>query len=285
MLYIFIEINGFKFYFIDVGQGDCSLIKLNSNKTILIDGGEGGSSKTDKGRSVVFPYLMDRKINKIDYMIFSHFDSDHAGGLLYILEKMKVSNVIIGIQNEDSLIYRKLLDIVNKKDINLIIIDNKKVLKIDDIFIEFLWPIKEALITENKLNNNSLVFRVIYRNIKILFTGDIEAISENKMLEIYKNDIKRLEANILKVAHHGSKTSSLEEFIKVVNPDIALIGVGKNNKFEHPSEIVLDRLKNLNVKIYRTDLYGEIIVYIDNENVKIKKKMNNFSKIINTTNR
>lgn len=270
----YFKINGLNLHFIDVGQGDCTLIKLDTNKTILVDGGEGSSDKSDKGKNVLYPYLLDRKIDTIDYMIFSHFDSDHAGGLMYILENMKVKNVIIGIQNEDSYLYRKMIEIVKEKNINLIVIDNPKMLKIDDIYLDFIWPIKNKLISENKLNNNSLVFRLIYKNIKIMFTGDIEIPAENVIVSEYKNNKNRLKSDILKVAHHGSDTSTTKEFLELVNPKIALIGVGKNNSFNHPSEEVISRLEDLQIKIYRTDLMGEITIFINNRigNSKLKIK-------------
>ena len=273
----YFKINGLNLYFIDVGQGDCTLIKLDTNKTILIDGGEGASDKSDKGKNIIYPYLLDRKIDTIDYMIFSHFDSDHAGGLMYILENMKVKNVIIGVQNEDSYLYRKMIDVVKEKNIKLIIIDNPKVLKIDNVYLDFIWPIKNELISENKLNNNSLVFRLIYNDIRIMFTGDIEIPAENAIVNKYKNSKNRLKSDILKVAHHGSDTSTTKEFLKLVNPDIALMGVGKNNSFNHPSGEVINRLKDLKIKIFRTDLMGEITIFInnklDNSKLKIKKEI------------
>ena len=253
------------------------MIKLDTNKTILIDGGEGASDKSDKGKNIIYPYLLDRKIDTIDYMIFSHFDSDHAGGLMYILENMKVKNVIIGVQNEDSYLYRKMIDVVKEKNIKWIIIDNPKVLKIDNVYLDFIWPIKNELISENKLNNNSLVFRLIYNDIRIMFTGDIEIPAENAIVNKYKNSKNRLKSDILKVAHHGSDTSTTKEFLKLVNPDIALIGVGKNNSFNHPSGEVINRLKDLKIKIFRTDLMGEITIFInnklDNSKLKIKKEI------------
>lgn len=271
---LYFKINGLNLHFIDVGQGDCTLIKLDTNKTILVDGGEGSSDKSDKGKNVLYPYLLDRKIDTIDYMIFSHFDSDHAGGLMYILENMKVKNVIIGIQNEDSYLYKKMIEIVKEKNINLIVIDNPKMLKIDDIYLDFIWPIKNKLISENKLNNNSLVFRLIYNNTKIMFTGDIEIPAENVIVSEYKNNKNRLKSDILKVAHHGSDTSTTKEFLELVNPKIALIGVGKNNSFNHPSKDVISRLEDVQIKIYRTDLMGEITIFVNNRigNSKLKIK-------------
>ena len=112
--------------------------------------------------------------------------------------------------------------------------------------------------------NNSLVFKLIYKDLKCIFTGDIEEVAENAILNEYKNNLETLKADILKVGHHGSKTSSTQEFIEAINPKIALIGVGENNKFGHPSEDVLERIKTYGTKIYRTDQNGEI-------NITLKK--------------
>lgn len=267
---VYFSSKGFKIYFIDVGQGDCSLIKTNLNKTILIDSGEGESDKTNKGEKVVYPYLLDRKIKSLDYVILSHFDSDHAGGIVYILDNMEVKNLIIGIQTEESNLFEKVIEKVKEKNINLIVIDNPRVLKIDDVYLDFIWPIKDNLISENKLNNNSLVFRVIYKDFKMMFTGDIEEPAEKEIVRIYKDNKTRLYSDILKLAHHGSKTSTTDEFLKLVNPKSVVIGVGKNNSFNHPSEEIINKLLKNNIKIYRTDLNGEIIIGINKYTNKIK---------------
>ena len=108
-----------------------------------------------------------------------------------------------------------------------------------------LWPTKSELINENVLNNNSIVCKLCYKNFSMLFTGDIEEIAEKRILQEYKDNLQLLNSTILKVAHHGSKTSSTKEFINVVKPKVALIGVGKNNKFGHPNEDVIKRLENI----------------------------------------
>ena len=118
------------------------------------------------------------------------------------------------------------------------------------------------MVQENPLNNNSLVCKLIYKNFSMLFTGDIEKESEEKIVQFYKNTNK-LNSNILKIAHHGSKTSSSPTFIEKVKPQIALIGVSKNNKFGHPNNGVIERLKSRNIKIYRTDKNGEIDIKVD----------------------
>lgn len=236
-------------YFVDVGQGDCTFIITPYGKRVLIDGGEGNSDKYDYGEKVLFPYLLDRGINKIDYLIASHADSDHIGGLIYILENMKVKNIFIGIQPETSKQLEKLIEIANNKKVKITILK-----KGDDIFIdknvelEVLWPDKNNLISENVLNNNSLVFKLIYNNFSMLFTGDIEEIAEKIILETYTKNPEKLKSIILKVAHHGSKSSSTQKFLNIVSPQLVLIGVGKNNSFGHPNDEVINRLEKMRYK-------------------------------------
>lgn len=136
--------------------------------------------------------------------------------------------------------------------------------------LEVILPNPKKMINENELNNNSLVFKLKYNNFSMLFTGDIEEIAENEILKSNNN----LTCTVLKVAHHGSKTSSTENFIKAVDPKIALIGVGKKNSFGHPSEEVLKRFKILGTKVYRTDLMGEIMIKVNRKsNLKIMTKI------------
>lgn len=262
----------FKMHFIDVGQGDSTLIVTPTSKTILIDGGGSETGNYNVGESVLVPYLLDRKIKNIDYIIISHFDSDHVQGLFTIMEKLKVKNVVISKQGKVSENYNYFKEIVKRKNMNVIIVKAGDKLIIDKYtYFDILWPTDE-LVNENILNNNSMVCKLNYKETKILFTGDIEEIAEKKMLELYNNELK---ADILKVAHHGSKTSSIQEFIDKVNPKIVLIGAGENNKFGHPNVDVLNRFEKLNIEIYRTDKMGEIYVWIDRKKEICVKTMLN----------
>lgn len=261
-----------KIYFVDVGQGDCTLIVTPKNKSILIDGGGSEFSKSNYnvGKSVLMPYLLDRQIAVVDYVIFSHMDSDHAQGLLYVMENMKVRNAIIGKQYERTENYEKFVDIAKKKKINVKVVGAGDKISIEkSLYFNVLWPSSSNMISENAINNNSLVCKMVYKDFSMLFTGDIEEIAEKAILRFYKNNLNVLEANVLKVAHHGSKTSSSMDFLKAVNPKFALIGVGKNNNFGHPAEITLERLKNLECRVYRTDEMGEVCMKIPN-----REKMN-----------
>lgn len=198
------------------------------------------------GKQVLMPYLLNRRVMILDYIIISHFDFDHIGGLLYIMENMRVKNVIVSRQPEESVNYAKFIEIINSKKINVIVVNEGDRIKISkDIYFDILWPDSKNFVSENALNNNSIVCKLNYKSFSILFTGDIEEIAEKRILDKYKSNPNLLKADILKVAHHGSKSSSIQEFLNVVEPKKALIGVGKNNKFGHPSDGVIERLENL----------------------------------------
>ena len=237
----------------------------------------------------MLPYLLNRGVKKIDYVIISHFDTDHVEGLLYVIQKIKVKNVIISKQAENSYNFQEFIKIAREKKINIIIVgaeesehqqNNTTIstqrLKIEkDIYIDVLWPNESNIINENPLNNNSIVCKLIYKNFSMLFTGDIEEIAEREIIEEYKGT-KCLKSTVLKVAHHGSRTSSTQRFLEIVNPEIALIGVGKNNTFGHPSNEVIQRLKENGAKIFRTDTDGEISITANKSGkiIKIEKCIN-----------
>lgn len=261
--------NKIKINFIDVGQGDCTLIETIQKKHILIDGGGSEFGDYDVGEKILLPYLLDRRITKIDYLLISHFDSDHIGGLFYVMDNIKVENVIISKQGEQSSNFIKFADIVEKNKINVIVVQKGDYIKIDKYsYLEILFP-EQELIKDNILNNNSIVAKFNFFDFTMLFTGDIEKIAEDRLVDLYENTNK-LNAIILKIAHHGSKTSSTESFLNMVKPKIALIGVGKDNKFGHPNDEVLKVIKKYTKLIYRTDQCGEVSIVINNKGKIIK---------------
>lgn len=265
MIMLFLTVNlipkNLEINFVDVGQGDCTFVITPGNKTILIDGGGSNSKQFDVGKNILLPYILDKGYTKIDYIFISHFDQDHVGGILTILQELKVGKVIVAKQKENSENYKKFLELLQKKKIVVKQVKSGDIINIErSISIKILFP-TDTLILDNPLNNNSIVCKLVYNNFSVLFTGDIEAIAEKNILKLYNKEI--LNSTILKVAHHGSKTSSTEEFLNEVSPEIALIGVGEENNFGHPSNDVLDRLENMRIKVYRTDKMGEIILSIN----------------------
>lgn len=164
------------------------------------------------------------------------------------MKEIKVKNVIIGMQFEDSENYQEFIKIVNEKKIKVYVMKAGQRINIEkNLYFDVLWPNSNNVITENILNNNSLVCKLVYKNFSMMFTGDIEEIAEKQIVSEYgKSNI--LNSTILKVSHHGSKTSSVESFLKLVQPKISLIGVGKTNTFGHPNQGVLERLTDLRCK-------------------------------------
>ena len=161
------------------------------------------------------------------------------------MKNLKVKNAIISKQAENSENYEEFIKIAQKNKINIIIVNKGDKLNIEkNLYINILWPNNSTLLNENALNNNSIVCKLNYRNFSCLFTGDIEKIAEEQMVKDYEKS-KILESTILKVAHHGSKTSTTQELLKMIKPKIALIGVGKNNKFGHPNNETLEKLEKI----------------------------------------
>lgn len=233
----------------------------------MVDTGGSTNSSYDIGKNLLHRYLLNQNIDNIDYMMLSHLDADHCQAGIFILNNMKVNNLVICKQAEDSKLYREITSICKQKKINIIYVKKGDKINIQNLKIEILHP-EEKLIADNPLNNNAIVCKMTFHSTKILFTGDIEKIAENKLKE---EDIK---SDILKVGHHGSKTSTTQEFLDKVAPKIALIGVGSGNKFGHPSNEVIERLKNKKIKIFRTDENGEIKIKIDiTGKVKTKTKI------------
>ena len=182
------------------------------------------------------------------------------------MQNLKVGVAVIGKQGEQSENYKEFLEIAKNKKIKVVQVKAGDKIQIDEnTSISVLFP-TENLINENILNNNSLVAKFTYamdetREFSMVLTGDIEEIAEDEIVSIYRNT-NELKANILKIAHHGSKTSTTQDFLNLVKPKIALIGVGENNSFGHPNKVTLDKLNNLGIKIFRTDLSGEITITV-----------------------
>ena len=161
---------------------------------------------------------------------------------------------------------------MEKKKIKLYVVEAGQKIKVDkDTTIDILWPDTSNIIKENILNNNSLVCKLNFKDKSMLCTGDIEEIAEKAILSKYSDNLNILNADIIKIAHHGSRTSSITPFINKVRPKIALIGVGKNNKFGHPNFKTIENLEKMGVKIFRTDENGEIQIKITNRSEIITK--------------
>jgi competence protein ComEC len=258
--------------FIDVKQGDSIFIESPSGKKVLIDGGPyefGDEDSFDAGNKIVLPFLRKKGINTLDLVVVSHPHSDHVGGLISIMEDLKVKMVADSGYPHPTPTYFKFLEEVNKKKIPYKII--KEGDKIDfgsGIYGYVLHPSNKFLKNTNSdINNNSVVIFLAYNKLRFLFPGDLEKEGEKILLLKHSNFDNSL--NILKVGHHGSDTSSTTRFLSAFKPQIGIISVGKKNLFGHPKPDLLKRLEEKNVKVFRTDLNGDIIVETDGEKYKI----------------
>ena len=188
------------------------------------------------------------------------------------MQEIKVNNIIIGKQYKSSENYEEFIKIVKEKKINVKIVEGGEKVSIEDnLYFDIIWPFSDNMISDNSINNNSLVCKLNYKNYSMLFTGDIEAIAEKAILKKYSKNLNILKSDILKVAHHGSKTSSITEFIEKIKPKYAIIGVGEDNKFGHPSDSTIQNLEKANIRIYRTDKMGEIEIKTNGKEIKINE--------------
>lgn len=188
------------------------------------------------------------------------------------MQEIKVNNMIIGKQYKSSENYEEFIKIVKEKKINVKIVEGGEKVSIEDnLYFDIIWPFSDNMISDNSINNNSLVCKLNYKNYSMLFTGDIEAIAEKAILKKYSKNLNILKSDILKVAHHGSKTSSITEFIEKIKPKYAIIGVGEDNKFGHPSDSTIQNLEKANIRIYRTDKMGEIEIKTNGKEIKINE--------------
>ena len=246
--------------FLDVGQGDAAFI-LTEEGNILLDTGDVSA------RQEVY-FALNSYGNRLEYLIISHAHTDHMGGAAYILEKMDVGTVILPrtVSSEDA--YVQLLEAVRASGATLLYADEGTAFSLGGADFRILAPLSAY----EEENNRSAVIRMDYGNISALFTADAEFLSETDQLEKYS--IFRgsyLDADILKVPHHGSSSSSSEKYLRAVTPRYAVITCGKDNAYGHPSPEVLGRLEALGAQIFRTDRDGTVSLITDGETVRIGK--------------
>ena len=249
-----IQNKGLNLYFFDVGQGDSTFIETPDKFQILIDGGK--NNVVLKRLSEVMPFY-DKSI---DMLILSHPQKDHLSGLLYVLDRYRVSYLVISdylIKNKE---LKLLIDKAEKRGVKIIhpqAGDEFLIGKYTNIY--FLYPFKDKVKTDD-LNNVSLAFIVAYNNKKIFFAGDAQKQEESIISSLNLN----LDSDILKVSHHGSKTSSTNLFLQKITPEISVISVGKNNSYGHPSKDVLFRLKEFG-RLLTTSASGTIHILINSK--------------------
>lgn len=252
----------FSIMMIDIGQGDSFLLKFPDGTIAMIDAGNATSS-FDNGERVIIPLLKTLGVNKIDYAFISHVDSDHYRGFLSMIPKGIINRMYKPKINTTQLKDIKLEKIICDERINITYY-SKEILSFGNIQFYILNDTTLSKYKKFNSNNKSGIFKIVHGDNSFLFVGDAEKISERLWVSIYKNF---LQSDVLKVGHHGSKTSSSDQFLNIVNPDIALISAGANNNFNHPSPIIIKKLKGREIDIYRTDQEGAILIQSDGERI------------------
>ncbi|MFS0688979.1 MBL fold metallo-hydrolase [Sporosarcina sp. 179-K 8C2 HS] len=238
-----------KVHFIDVGQGDAILIESPVGKTMLVDGGSKSSGKH------VVDFLKAKGIKKLDYVVATHPDADHIGGLIEVLNSFNVTNFIDSGYVHTSQTYYELLTLIDKKNIKFTIAE-----ELDKIALDPKMVIRVLYADENAKDSNdaSIVLKATYNKVSFLLMGDADT-----AIEDYIRDKYDVSATVLKNGHHGSNTSSSAAFISNVKPSVAILSYGKNNSYGHPNAAIEARLKNVGAKIYKTAVDCDITVTTD----------------------
>lgn len=238
--------------FIDVGQGDSILVE-QGEEAMLIDCGPADSQEQ------LLDYLEDRNLDTIDYLVLTHPHEDHIGGATAVLETYSVASVYMTDISHTTATYENTLDTILEQQITTTLPQVGEQFALGDATVEIIAPIT----TTSDLNNCSIVLRLTYGDTAFLFTGDAEAQEE---ADILNNGID-IQADVLKVGHHGSNTSTYPDFLEAVAPEVAVISCGENNDYEHPHQETLDRLYTADVSTFRTDQQGTIVAISDGETV------------------
>ena len=249
------NLNHMKLHYIDVGEGDSIFIELPNEKTMLIDAGEAV-----EGKKVIY-YIKQLGYSNIDYVVGTHPHADHIGGLTQVINSFSVGKIYMPKVISTSKTYENLLNTISMKGLKILTAKaGVNIINDNNLIIDIIAPNNDSY---SDLNNYSVVIKITYKNRKFIFMGDAEIISENEIL----TDVT---ADIFKVGHHGSNTSSGQNFVSRVNAKYAIISVGSDNNYNHPNMDIVDRWENSGAKIYRTDLNGTIIVTTDGNTFNIE---------------
>ena len=245
-------LDGLKVTYIDVGQADSILIQVD-NESMLIDAGNTGDGEK------IISTLKDNNVNELKYVVGTHAHEDHIGAMNDVIKEFKIDHFYMPDVLADTKTFENVLDELAIKNIKYEVPTIGDTYNLGNAKLEVLYVGKDL----DNLNNDSIILMLTYKDIKFLFTGDATKTIEKKLI---KKDIK---ADVLKVAHHGASSSTNDLFLAVVKPSYAVISVGKNNKYNHPSKKTLKRLNNYNVNVLRTDELGTIIITSDGKKINV----------------
>ena len=247
--------------FFDVGQGDAVLIETGHSHQVLIDGGPDSVILEKLGREMPF---WDRTI---DLIILTHPERDHIAGLLEVLKRYEVENILWTGVLRDTAEFREWEKSIKEEGAKIIIARKSLKIDLDNSYIDILHPLESLEGREIKNSNNtSIVAKLVFGENSFLFIGDIEKSVEKELAEGKAG----IDSDVLKIAHHGSKTSSAPEFIEKVSPEIAVISVGQNNLYGHPYPETLETLAKYGINVLRTDEVGDIKILCNSQFLKLK---------------
>jgi competence protein ComEC len=251
--------------FLDVGQGDAALVRLPSGPVILIDGGGSPEGTFDVGERVLLPALRHLRIPRIDLLVLTHPHEDHLGGLVAVVEQYPVGAVLdSGQPAAASVSYQRFLRAIRQRNLRYLRARRRMELRWGDVRLEILHPAERLMTgTRSDLNNNSVVCRLVYGKTRFLFAGDAEAEAE----AVLRASGRDLRAEVLKVGHHGSRFSTDDAWVAAVQPSLAVVSCGRDNRFGHPAGPTLVRLRAAGAPVYRTDLDGAVTVRSDGQRV------------------
>ncbi len=253
--------NGLTVAFLDIGQGDSILIRSPNGKIMLIDGGRS----TNLAQSVIIPKLNEWGAPQVDVLMPSHPDQDHIAGLVGVLENFPVKAAALTGQVHATQIYERLLGDIRDKNVQAIKVRTGTDIPFDStVKLEVLGPDDEAVQSDDT-NNASIVLKLTYGSTSFLFTGDAE-LPENQVILDHGSDVR---STVLKLGHHGSRSSTNEDWLKHVQPQLGIISAGKDNSYGHPHPEVIAALKKLNIPYVRTDEHGTITVTSDGAAVHV----------------
>lgn len=249
--------------FLDVGQGDALHIKTPEGRNILLD--TGGSTFRDVGKTVLLPYLLKNGVTTLDLVLVSHLHSDHYLGLVSLSDHMKIKRLLLHDQNRTDL-DQVISDTGLRPDQIGFVVQGDTIQLGKEITLSILYPAGEGVPagSEDRRDENqrNMVSLLEYRGTRVMMTGDLTGEDEAALLKEYQNNSEAIQADILKISHHGSRFSTTQAFLKQVDPQVAIIQVGKNN-FGHPHPTVLESLRQHDIMYYRTDQQGAILVDCD----------------------
>lgn len=254
-----------KVHFIDVGQADSILIQQGDN-SMLVDAGNN-----DDG-GLVCDYIKKQGIEKLDYVVGTHPHEDHIGGLDNVIDNFGIDQIYMPKKTATTKTYKDVLTSIKSKKLKITTPKVGDTFKLGDAEITIMAPFENY----EDANNCSIVLKLKYKENSFLFTGDAERVSETAMVDANLD----LKCDVLKVSHHGSKTSSTNEFLKLASPKYAVISVGKNNDYDHPKVEIMNRFKKFKIPVYRTDELGSIVVIGDGSNLKFDKNPGSYGGMV-----